>query len=234
MRWAGEIDFDWVTDYTRWMRRPDSYSSLGSLLRLTAETYRRSLWDNQDAYVEVWLEKDALSGVLLPVTAQWDVPLMVTRGYPSLSFLHGAAVTIARQDRPTYLYYFGDYDPSGMDIPRAVERGIRKFAPRADLTFERVAVTPRQISKMRLPTRPTKATDSRSKSFKGESVEVDAIPPRDLRRMVEQCITRHVDQDQLARLHAIEAEEKATLAHMVHLFGDPETDDNETGEGGKM
>jgi hypothetical protein len=113
MRRNGEIEFDWIADNTRWMRKPRTYSSLESMLQRTAEAYRRSIWDNQECYVEIWLEKDALAGVLYEETGAWDVPLMVTRGYPSLSFLHSAAEMIAAQEKPTYLYYFGDYDPSG-------------------------------------------------------------------------------------------------------------------------
>src|SRR5262249_13758807 len=180
MRLSGKIPFGWIADNTRWMRKPRSYSSMEEALRRTAETYRRSLWDNQDGYVEVWLEKEALAGVLVEETGPWDVPLMVTRGYPSLSYLYEAACAIRALDKPAHLYYFGDYDPSGMDITRNVEERLRQFAPEAQIHFARVAVTPEQINELQLPTRPTKKTDSRSRSFDGESVEVDAIPPRQL------------------------------------------------------
>jgi hypothetical protein len=82
MRRSGEIPFGWIADNTRWMRKPSTYASLREMLELSKETYRRAVWSNQDAYVEVWLEKDALAGVLYKETAPWDVPLMVTRGYP--------------------------------------------------------------------------------------------------------------------------------------------------------
>ena len=211
MRRAGDIPFGWIADNTRWMRKPRTHSSLEQALSRTAETYRRAVWDNQDGYVEVWLEKDALAGVLLEVTAPWDVPLMVTRGFPSLSYLHEAAESIADVEKPAFLYYFGDYDPSGLDITRVVERGIREFAPDADITFERVAVTADQIVEMALPTRPTKKTDTRSKNFLGESVEVDAIDPATLRRMVEECITQHIDHEAHERLKETEAAERETL-----------------------
>ncbi len=87
MRRAGELPYGWLADNSRWMRKPRTYESLEDMLELTAQTYRRALWGTQDAYVEVWLEKDALAGVIYEVTAEWDVPLMVTRGYPSLTFL---------------------------------------------------------------------------------------------------------------------------------------------------
>jgi hypothetical protein len=169
-------------------------------------------------YVEIWLEKDALAGVLYDVTSQWDVPLMVTRGYSSLSFLNSAAETIASVGKPSKLYYFGDHDPSGCDITRAVEAGIREFAPRAEMTFERVAVTRDQIESMKLPTRSTKSTDSRSKGFQGGSVEVDAIPPRELRKIAERCIAGNIDADAHRKLKAVEAEERRTLRSMVDWY----------------
>ena len=85
MRRDREIPFEWIADNTRWMRKPRTHDSLRSMLDFTKDTYRRALWNDQAEYVEVWLEKDALAGVLYQETQTWDVPLMVTRGYPSLS-----------------------------------------------------------------------------------------------------------------------------------------------------
>jgi hypothetical protein len=216
MRRSGDVPFSWIADNTRWMRKPRTYSSLDSMLKRTAEAYRRSVWDNQDVYVEIWLEKDALSGVLYEETSKWDVPLMVVRGFSSLTFLHSAAETIAEQGKPAYLYYFGDYDPSGVVIPQTIERDLREFAPGVEVEFERVAVTPEQIASMKLPTRPTKRTDSRSKKFKGESVEVDAIPPKVLRQIVSDCITQHVDEAAYDVLLAAEESEKAALMSLIN------------------
>jgi hypothetical protein len=211
MRVGGELPFHWIADNTRWMRKPRTYSSLEDALLSTAHFYRRALWEAQDAYVEIWLEKDALAGVLYAETEQWDVPLMVTRGYPSISYLYDAAETIAACDKPAYLYYFGDYDPSGIDIPRNVETRLREFAPDATIHFERVAVTAEQITAWRLPTRPTKRSDSRSARFSGESVEVDAIPPDRLRALASDCITQHIDESRLAATRYVEAEERRAL-----------------------
>lgn len=211
MRRAGELPFGWIADNTRWMRKPRTYSSIDEMLSLTAVTYRRAIWDSQPAYVEIWLEKDALAGVVYEETGHWDVPLMVTRGYPSVSYLYEAADAIREQKKPAYLYYFGDLDPSGVDITRTVERGIREFAPNVDLFFQRVAVTPQQVEELGLPTRPTKVTDSRSKNFSGESVEVDAIPPPQLRDLVKDCIETHIDRRLLRRTRKVEAAERETL-----------------------
>jgi hypothetical protein len=219
MRKDGEIPFGWIADNTRWMRKPRTYSSLRGMLELTKKTYRRALWDDQGAYVEIWLEKDALAGVLMQETREWDVPLMVTRGYPSVSYLHEAAMAIRQEAKPSFLYYFGDHDPSGRDITRATEKGLREFAPDAEIQFERVAVTAEQIRALRLPTRPTKTTDSRSKGFAGESVEVDAIPAATLRAMARSCIERHIDPETLRRTEMVEAEERATLDRIVANLG---------------
>lgn len=211
MRRAGDLPFEWIADNTRWMRKPRTHSSLHDMLASSARTYRRSIWQDQSDYVEVWLEKEALAGVLYHETERWDVPLMVTRGYPSLSFIHGAAESINACAKPTYLYYFGDHDPSGLDITRSVEEGIRELAPDAEIYFERVAVTREQIDEYDLPTRPTKKTDARSRHFAGESVEVDAIPPADLRALVSDCIERHIAVRTLDQTKAIEQLERETL-----------------------
>lgn len=214
MRMAGEIPFDWISDNTRWMRKPRTHSSMESAIKWTADTYRRALWDNQPVYVEVWTEKDALAGVLLEETRPWDVPLMVSRGFASVTYLYEAARSIAAEGKPAHLYYFGDHDPSGVVIDPTIERRLREFAPEAEIYFERVAVTPDQISQWDLPTRPTKKTDSRSKSFEGESVEVDAIEPAKLRELVRACIERHVDADALAKTRAAEASERSILTSL--------------------
>lgn len=157
--------------------------------------------------------------MLVEETAEWDVPLMVTRGYPSLSFVYSAAESIAAQGKPAYLYYFGDHDPSGVDITRAVEQGVREFAPDTEIHFERVAVTESQITDWGPPTRPTKTTDSRSRGFRGESVEVDAIPSQQLRELARDCIVRHVDDLRYEAIRRVEAIERSTLRQMARDYG---------------
>ena len=107
----------------------------------TARLYRRALWRNAGAYCEVWLEKDALAGVIYPVTAEYDVPLMVARGYSSLSFLYSAAEYIGSLEVPAFIYHLGDFDPSGVNAGEKIEETLREMAPEADITFERLAVT---------------------------------------------------------------------------------------------
>jgi hypothetical protein len=93
------------------------------------------------------------------------------------------------------------------------------MAPASELHFERLAVTPDQIVGYGLPTRPTKASDSRSRTFTGESVEVDAIPAPQLRRLVGAAIEAHIDPQELDRLRSIEEAERDTLRDMATSFG---------------
>jgi hypothetical protein len=165
-------------------------------------------------YVEIWVEKDALAGVIRDITDPYDVPLMPTRGYPSLSFLSSAAETIQAIGKPTYLYYFGDHDPTGVNIPVTIERDLREFAPDADITFTKVGVTAQQIKDWNLPTRETKKTDPRIGNFEGDSAELDAIHPDTLRAMVRECIERHIDRDALQRLRMVEEQERQTLRNI--------------------
>jgi hypothetical protein len=218
MRRSGELPYRWLADNTRWQRKPNTFDSVQQALDDTARLYRKALWTEVDAYVEVWLEKDALAGVVIPITDVYDVPLMVARGYASLSFLHSAAEYISDLEVPTYIYHFGDFDPSGVNAGQKIEETLRELAPNADITFERVAVTPEQIVAWNLPTRPTKKTDTRSKNFGAISVELDAIEPNMFRGLVEEVIQRHLPPDQFAILKTAEKSERELIAGLVGMI----------------
>ena len=124
---------------------------------------------------------------------------------------------MAEEKRPCFIYQFGDHDPSGVDAARAIEQSLRKMAPRAEIHFERRAVTPAQIDAWRLPSRPTKTSDPRSKNWTGgASVELDAIDPETLRGLVRDCIERHVDRRKLETLLLAEESEREQLAMFAY------------------
>src|SRR5215831_8869852 len=209
MRRAGQLPYDWLADNTRWQRKPRSFNGVEQALRETAKFYRKNLWAGADCYVEIWLEKDALAGVIYPVTGMYDVPLMVARGYASLSFLYTAAEYINDLPVPTHIYHLGDFDPSGVNAGEKIEETLRELAPDADISFERVAVTTEQIAEWNLPTRPTKASDTRAKNFgTAISVELDAIEPNQLRALVQEAIERHLPPEQFEKLKAAEESER--------------------------
>src|SRR5215813_10778578 len=216
MRRAGELPYDWLADNTRWQRKPRTFDGVEDALRATAAFYRKSLWTDADTYVEIWLEKDALAGVIYPITSMYDLPLMVARGYASLSFLYSAAEYINTLDVPTFIYHCGDFDPSGVNAGEKIEETLLELAPDADITFQRIAVTPEQIADWDLPTRPTKASDTRSRSFGSSvSVELDAIDPNVLRNLVQETIEQHLPPDQFAILKAAEESEREIITRLV-------------------
>jgi hypothetical protein len=143
---------------------------------------------------------------------------MVARGYASLSFLHTAAEHINDLDVPAFIYHLGDFDPSGVNAGEKIEETLVELAPDADIHFERIAVTLAQISAWDLPTRPTKATDTRAKNFGNISVELDAIKPEHLRGLVLATIEQHLPPEQFKILRVAEESERELLHAMVgHL-----------------
>src|SRR5262249_9055851 len=128
LRRSGRLDYGLIADSTRWMRKPRSYDSVEDALAETARTYRRNLWRDADSYVEIWIEKDALAGVIYPVTSRYDVPLMVTRGFSSETFAYEAVAARRDDERDYYVYYFGDFDRSGRDGANSLKEKLERFA----------------------------------------------------------------------------------------------------------
>lgn len=214
LRRSGALPYSWITDGTRYVIQPRTWTDLNAMLDDAAASYRRMLWSNQPSNVQIFTEKDALVGVVHSVTAEWDIPLGVLRGYASESFAWQVAESLSRT-KSTYMYQLGDHDPSGVDAWRNFEEKVTAFAPDAPVHFERIAVLPEQIRQWRLPTRPTKRSDTRAAGFEGGSVEVDAIPPTVLRSIVRESIEQHIDPYALEITRTVEAEERDVLARLV-------------------
>ena len=214
MRKNGRVPWHWIADATRWQRKPTSYGSLEEALKRTAEFYRRDIWRQAEHYVEVWCESDSIAGIIMEVTAEYDVPLMVSRGFSSATYLWEAARSITAVGKPVYLYYFGDWDPSGKIIPEVIERELRGHAPNAEIHFNRIAITPQQIQDLELPTKPPKSS-THSKGFKGGTVEIEAMPVPVLLGLVRDCIEQHIDQRQRDVLKVAEESERDILEGML-------------------
>jgi hypothetical protein len=204
------LPYSWIADNTRWRIKPDTYSDISIALNTWSQKYRRDIWAELPDTVEIWCEKDALAGVISPITDMYDVPLYIARGYSSMTFLYNAAETIKQIGKPTYIYQFGDFDPSGIDAAKNIRDELQNHG--AKITFYHIAVTQDQIQTLDLPTRPTKKQDPRSKLWGNTaSVELDALPSPILRRLVQLCINRHVDDSYVEQIRRIEEAEK-------HLF----------------
>ncbi|MBL7169111.1 hypothetical protein ISS40_10600, partial [Candidatus Bathyarchaeota archaeon] len=123
-----------------------------------------------------------------------------TRGYPSFTYVNRMATYIRTRlkDKPTVVLYFGDFDPSGIDIERDLEDRLRKYDA-GDFKVIRIALTKDQIQQYDLPPMPVKRSDARSEgfleSYGDQSVELDALDPNTLKLMVAQSIASNIDLD---------------------------------------
>lgn len=212
LRERGRIPWDWIRDNTRRVIEPQTYGSAEQALNETAQFYRKNYWQRQPKHVEIWLEKDALAGVITPITLHYQVPLHVMRGYASVTFLHASAQELAAVGKPCEVLLLGDCDPSGVGARQEVMRRIREFAPHAEIHFSTIALSQKQAKKWNLPTRPTKKSDLRSVNWVGDSVELDAIPPPRLRELVENAIHRRIDWNWWKMMRAAEESEKGILS----------------------
>lgn len=129
-RLAGMIDWDRITDRTRNLRSNPHWESPQSIIESCAAQFRYDKWKDQDQYVEVWIEKDALVGILEQVCQPLDVPHFSCRGYTSQSEMWGASQRLLEQVRAgkkVHIIHLGDHDPSGVDMSRDIEDRIRMF-----------------------------------------------------------------------------------------------------------
>lgn len=221
LRESGKISYGDIVDGTRYVHGHRRYDDLDEFTSYAAGLHRKDYWATSDVNVEVWLEKDAFQGVLIPtVVNDCGLGLHVTRGFASITYLQEAAEYIEIDKRPTYVYVLTDFDPSGISIAEKVEEELTERASFSDITVKRLAVNREQIERWSLPTRPTKSTDTRASRFRRlhgtDSVELDAIPPDQLRQLVKNAIDSHMEPWRLEQFQMVEREERETLRN---IFG---------------
>ena len=135
LRRAGKVSYWDITDGTRTTFRPRTYTGIDQVLSSTAEVYRRQLWADQGTEVMIFSEKDAITGVLYPVTSEYDVPLSVVRGYSSETMVFTTADLVndaAMAGKHVIIYQLGDHDPSGVDAWRSFTEQVVSFLPLAE------------------------------------------------------------------------------------------------------
>jgi hypothetical protein len=212
-RREGRLPWSFIADGTRWVNEPETWDSTEDVLHETARTYRRNLWRSQGVRIEVWLEKDALAGLISPVTHEWGVRLMVSRGQSSDTYCYSAAQD-ARDafeqggiESITYMLY--DADRSGRSAARKVAEKLEYYSDFTPIQTYLLAVTDEQIEEWNLPTRPAKEKADEI------AVELDAIPPEKLKALVEDAIVAHIDEDAWQKEQAAEESERAVLARIA-------------------
>lgn len=228
-RWNGSVRFGAFVDRERSMSGEteaapvslkDEVERAQYQIQAWMENYHLNRWENQRAYVEVWIEKKALQGVFEGPCEKLRVALAPCKGYPSLTFLHEAKQRFSdAEDRgqDSVILYFGDYDPSGEDIPRSVKENLLRMG--IEVEVERVALTAEQIEEMGLPSVPAKEGDSRSRTWSGDgAVELDAIEPAQLAEMVTGAIVERFDPELFRKLRVREKRELHAYQKVLREF----------------
>ena len=162
------------------------------------KSFTMPMWDEQPKNVMISLEKDALSRLVSREANRFSVRTFPTRGYPSFSFVQEMSRYITNQlgGKPTVVLYFGDFDPSGVDIERDLSERLEKYGAK-DFTVQRIALTDDQIKKYSLPPMPVKRSDARADSFLEEhgdrAVELDALDPNLLQTTVRKAVVKNIN-----------------------------------------
>lgn len=212
-RMCGLCDWDVIEDRIRVPKLPNEWNDINDAMNTLIAVYRRKRWSDQENYVEVWVEKDALSGVLEPITRNYHVHLLVNRGYSSISAMHDSAIRyrLAERDgKNCYLLYFGDHDPSGEDMVRDIKNRLQEF--RAVVQTDKIALTREQVDEHQLPPNPAKTTDPRTRGYIEEhgdqSWELDALPPATLNALLTNALEELLDRERYEAQIALEDKDK--------------------------
>lgn len=182
-RTEGIIGWDLIEDRIRRPHTVSMWQGIEDFAQTCRNAYRKDVWTEQPGYVEVCLEKDALSGIFLDSLNSYGVTLCVGRGYDSISSLKAMAdrlIQKEQQGKTTTILSFGDFDPSGEDIFRNLQDGLERFGVK-NVTCKRCAILKEDILTYSLPPDTAKATDKRCQTFMDkngcmDTVELDALP----------------------------------------------------------
>ena len=224
-RMAGWIDWDSIVDRGRVPVSPPEWDGPAGMLRRAASIYRVERWKGQSDYVEIWVEKDALSGVLLPVANRLHVRLLACRGYASSTALYDAAQRMAKAwDRGQWpcILYLGDHDPSGLDMTDDIVRRLHLMTGEGMGGFvdvRRLALNMDQILQFAPPPNPTKLSDSRAAGYVqrhgDDSWELDALEPAVLAGLISDEIEAMLDIALWEEQIRLEEKHKEAIAEAI-------------------
>jgi len=197
-RLAGLIDWDTIVDRTRELRRLAHWDNPSALVDACARQFRVDKWEGQEYRPEVWIEKDALTGVIEGVCNRHDIPYFSCRGYTSQSEMWSAAqrlIGYAEDDQTPFIIHLGDHDPSGIDMTRDITDRVMLFMEHHEhnaASVRRLALNMDQVDQYSPPPNPTKLTDSRASSYIAnyghESWELDALEPAVMANLIEAAV----------------------------------------------
>lgn len=224
-RLAGEMDWDAIEDRVRRPRVPTEFNDVEQLIETASHWYRLPRWEGQENYVELWVEKDALAGVLAPIASEFHVTMMVNRGYSSQSAMYEAGkryIDNCREgNKYPHLVYLGDMDPSGEDMVRDISDRLEMYnVPELDVT--KVALTMEQVESYKPPPNPAKMSDSRAAKYVDKhgtsSWEVDALPPAALSKIIRDKLSSLVDMELMKKIIEQENVDKKAVREMAAKY----------------
>ena len=220
-RLGGLVDWKLLEDRTRGLEKLAAWDSPADIVYSCVQQYRRNLWDNQPYYVEVWVEKEALAGVVEQACNEYQVPHLSCRGYTSQSEMWCAGRRLIEQtdtDHKILILHLGDHDPSGIDMSRDIQDRLEMFVGNPP-EFKRIALNMNQVRKYKPPPNPAKTTDARFVSYRREfgveSWELDALEPKVITKLIQSEIESIIDYDIWEEDLAHEAKEKKVLEKIV-------------------
>jgi hypothetical protein len=219
-RLGGLLDWDAIEDRVRVPKMSSEFTDLKELVRAALYSYRLPRWNGQEYYVELWVEKDAISGVLSPMAREYHITLMVNRGYSSQSAMYESSQRFMGKEqkgKKSILLYLGDHDPSGEDMVRDIQDRLTMFG--STVQVHKIALTMEQINEYNPPPNPAKLTDTRAtayiEKYGDSSWEVDALPPDALHQIVRDSIYEYVDMELMDTVKAKEESDKKRLMEFV-------------------
>ncbi len=222
-RMAGLVDWDAIVDRTRALRALPAWSSPSNIIDACASQFRTDRWKDQPNRVEVWIEKDALTGVIERICNELHVPFFSCRGYTSQSEMWGAAMRLQSYadlgQRPVILH-FGDHDPSGVDMTRDIQDRLITFG--VDTLVDRLALNFDQVEQYQPPPNFTKAKDSRTPAyierFGKDCWELDALDPKTLTGLIRDRIWELIDEEKWEEAETRDKTGRHTLGTIAKRF----------------
>jgi hypothetical protein len=230
-RMSGIVDWDAIEDRLRKPDRPPFWESPQSIIDACAQQYRVNRMSGQNEHIAVWVEKDALSGVLKRVTQEYGIQIVVNRGYSSATAMFDAherfLEAYENEGQNSIVIYIGDFDPSGQDMIRDITDRISEFKNgifcEYDFKIMPIALTWSQIEEFNPPPNPAKITDPRAKAYilkhGPTSWEVDALRPETLHSLLENTIRDLIDSDKLTGCLMEEKKGKTLLQKAKKFIG---------------
>lgn len=225
-RLAGLIDWDRLEDRLREANVPTHWSEPAELVGIMGKVFALDRWSNQDTRIEIWVEKDAVSGIFEPICRELNLPLLACRGYTSQSAMWAARERILDHyvtDQEVVILHFGDHDPSGIDMSRDIRDRLAMLC-RRDIEVKRVALTMAQIEEYEPPPNPAKQTDVRfagyQQQFGDESWELDALEPAVLVQLVRDHVNEYLDMDRWNERADEETKGKQLLQEVADRWDD--------------